>query len=173
MSRYQQKYWQELYDLKSHANYVRIYLEKSELHDRGLKICLALASSSSIGAWVIWKELSFVWALIIAASQVINAVKEHLPFKTRLKALSGLQSDLEDLLLFAENKWFDVAEGMLTEDEIHKLQFEIRAKKIRLRNKYLKGMTLPDKHAYLKLAEDLAIQDLNNYYLGGNNHVRQ
>ena len=50
----QEQYWKEIYQLKTHIGFVELQLERSEGIDRALKIVLAIASSSSIGAWVIW-----------------------------------------------------------------------------------------------------------------------
>src|SRR6266571_5941537 len=107
----QERYWNELYQLKVHVNYVELHLRKAELIDRAMKVFLAFVSSGSIGAWVIWKDLAAVWGVIIAASQVLNAVQMYLPYKERLKALSGLLNDFEELLVYTEMKWFDVASG--------------------------------------------------------------
>lgn len=57
----QEQYWKEIYQLKTHINFIELQLEKSENIDRGLNILLAIASSSSIGAWVIWTHLSWLW----------------------------------------------------------------------------------------------------------------
>ncbi len=42
---------------------------------------------SSIAAWEIWQEYQMVWAVIIALSQVITAIKPFLPFRQRLKPI--------------------------------------------------------------------------------------
>lgn len=163
-NRYQIKYWQELYDLRSHANYINFYLLRTELHDRVFKVIIAIASSSSIGAWVIWQKYGLFWSLIIATSQVLTAVSAYLPYKARLKALTGLQPALEELALYAEDRWFDVAEGVLSDEAIHKLQFEIKVKKIKLQDKFLKNTPLPDKDKYLGEAEERSCQYFKNYY---------
>lgn len=160
----QQKYWQEMYDLKSHSNYMEEYLHRTEHVDRLIKILLAVASSSSIGAWVVWQQYGFVWGGIIAASQVASAIKPFLPYRSRLKALSGLSHDLEELFIQAEAKWFGVSGGLMAAEEINKLQFDIRSKKQKIYKKHLGNLSLPDKQAYLKVAEDAASRHFKNYY---------
>lgn len=71
----QERYWRELDQLKVHIQYLDIYLEKTFVRDRNINIFLAIMSSASIGGWVVWQHYAFVWALLIAISQVINAVK--------------------------------------------------------------------------------------------------
>jgi len=49
-----------------------------------LKYFLAITSSSSIGAWAIWNEYSWILASIIAFSQVITAIIPFLAYKSRI-----------------------------------------------------------------------------------------
>ena len=90
LDQYQRRYWKELFQLRVHVNYLELYMEHSELIDKSINIFLAVTSSTSICGWAIWNKYSFVWAVIIAASQLINAVKQFLPYRTRLKATSTL-----------------------------------------------------------------------------------
>jgi hypothetical protein len=161
---YQEKYWKELYQLKVHLNYVELYLQDSEYKEKAVNIFLALTSSGSIAAWVIWQKVAVIWAFIIAASQVVTAIKNFLPYKERLKALFGLVHDFEDIVLIAEKKWFDVAEGKLTEEEIHKLQFDIRSKKTMALKKHLGSKILPEKAQLMIKAQASADVYFNNFY---------
>lgn len=160
----QQRYWKELYQLKVHINYVESHLYQAERWDRGVKIFMAVASSASIGAWVIWRELSFVWAFIIAASQVVAAISPHLPFKERLKAYSPLLHELEEVFIQAEAKWPDVASGKLTEDEINKERTNLRSQKRKLLKKHLPASVIPDDKDKAKDAEALAWCYFSTFY---------
>jgi hypothetical protein len=163
-SPYQERYWKELFELRVHVNYLELYMEKSELIDKSINIFLAVTSSSSICGWAIWNKYSFLWAVIIASSQLINAVKQFLPYKTRLKATGGIMRELEELSTFAEMKWFDVAEGNLTEEEINKLQFDIRSKKTKSVQKHLGINTLPKKENLFCKAKKSAEIYIKNFY---------
>ena len=57
--------------IKAWIFYLDIYAENSYKWDRRINMYGAIASSSSIAAWAIWKEWSYVWAVIIAISQVL------------------------------------------------------------------------------------------------------
>ena len=161
---YQERYWKELYQLKIHVNYLMIYLEKSEFNDKAVNIFLAITSSSSICGWAIWQKYSFIWAIVIAASQLITAIKMFLPYKTRMKIIGGLVHELEEILHYCEMRWFDVAEGNLTEEDIHKLQFEIRKRKAQAVKKHLGIDTLPPKKNYFDEARGLANTYFDNFY---------
>ena len=58
--------------IKAWIFYLDIYAENSYKWDRRINMYGAIASSSSIAAWAIWKEWSYVWAVIIAISQVLS-----------------------------------------------------------------------------------------------------
>ncbi len=163
-NQYQRRYWTELFELRVHVNYLELYMEESELKDKSINIFLAVTSSSSICGWAIWNKYGFIWAVIIAASQLINAVKQFLPYRTRLKATSGIMRELEELSIFAEKKWFDVAEGKLKKKEINKLQFEIRLKKTKAVQKHLGNNTLPTKEKLFNKAKKTAETYINNFY---------
>ena len=161
---YQTRYWKELFALRVHVNYLELYMEKMELIEKSINIFLAATSSSSICGWAIWNEYSFVWAIIIATSQLIAAVKQFFPYRARLKASGSSMRELEEIAIFAEMKWFEVAEGDLTEKEINKLRFDIKTKKTRIMHKHLKMNTLPAKNKLLDKAKSLAEIYFNNFY---------
>lgn len=158
----QVQYWKELHQLKTHIGFIELLLEKSESIDRALKITLAIASSSSIGAWVIWNHLSWVWAGIIAFSQVVSAVNPFLPYKSRIKAYSSLLHELEELMIQAELKWHAIAEGKLTATEINEARFEIRSTKQKSLKKHIQT-TIPTNNKLHAKAEDAASQYLINF----------
>jgi len=161
---YQERYWKELYQLKVHVVYLELYLNDADFKDKGINIFLACTSSGSIAGWAVWREIAIVWAIIIAMSQVVTVVKNFLPYKARIKAVSSLIHDLEDVLLRAEEKWFDVSEGRLTEEEINKLRFDIRTKKTNALKKYLGTSTLPTRQKLFEKAQASADVYFDHFY---------
>ncbi|HEC60645.1 MAG TPA: hypothetical protein ENI27_00130 [bacterium] len=163
-NQYQNRYWKELFELRVHVNYLELYMEDSEFKNNFINIFLAVTSSSSICGWAIWNKYGFIWAVIIAASQFISVAKRFLPYRKRLKTTGSIMRELEELSIFAEMKWFDVAEGKLKEEEINKLQFEIRSKKTKAVKKHLGINTLPTKEKLLDKAKKTAEVYVNNFY---------
>lgn len=161
----QERYWRELDQLKVHVTYLEHYLEKTVAVDRNINMFLAFSSSGSIGAWVIWKDYSFIWAGIIALSQVINAVKSFLPYSKRLKALQGVTNDLESLFLSMENRWYDVSEGKLTEEEIHKIHMNYKEKRRQIIQKHLTASPLPHNQKLMDKATNNARTYFTNFYV--------
>ena len=166
---YQERYCKNFFQLRVYVYYLELYMEQSESIDRSINIFMAIASSSSICGWAIWSQFSFVWAIIIAISQFIGAIKHYLPYKTRLKAIRYILIELEELLTFSEKKWFEVAEGYLSDEDINNLLFQIRTKQKKVLQKHLIN-TLPQKNKLFKKANILAVTYFQNFY-GGNNNV--
>ena len=122
----QEKYWNYMVQIKAWTFYLDIYAEDSYKWDRRINIYGAIASSSSIAAWTIWRNWSFIWAAIIAISQVLTAIKQYLPFGRRLKYLQPFIEDMKLLYLKMEYDWYKVAAGELSETEINGLLYSYK-----------------------------------------------
>ena len=164
---YQLRYWNQLKEFRTHVIYLHLYAVKSQHIENTINITLAIASSSSIAAWAIWKDFQFIWAAIIAISQVISAIKPFLPYKQRKKAVYELSSALQAISLECEKGWHDVSEGILTESEIHNKCFELRDKAMKAEKKCLNSLILPPNDSLLHQSEVEADIYLKNNYNGG------
>jgi hypothetical protein len=160
----QEHYWKEFYRLKVHVMYLELQLGRTEAIDSGLKIFLAVTSTASIGAWAIWKELTVLWAVLIAGSQVINAIRQYLPYKDRLRCISGLINELEELVLIVEAKWLDIVNGDLNDAEIRKALTNLRTLRQRAFRKHFPDKVLPQENALFGIAEQKAQTYFQNFY---------
>ena len=160
----QERYWKEMYQLKVHINYLEAFILEAESYDRWIKIFSAVAASTSIGAWVIWREFSFVWAAIIAASQVVSAVKPYLPFQERRNKYSALLHDFEELFIRMEAQWFEIASSKLTEDEINSARTKIRLQKQKLLKKHLPTSVVPNSPDKTEKAENIAVDYFSTFH---------
>lgn len=151
---YQHQYWNELQNLKAHVYYLELYQLSSEGWERRINIFSAVMSSGSIGGWVIWKDLSFLWGLLIAISQVISVVYKFLPFKERIKPVSSAALELSVLADAAEKDWFDVAGGHLSERQINDKRFAIKLAKTKIMKSNFGGMVLPENKKLMLKAEN-------------------
>ena len=152
----QSLYWTELFHLKVGHRYTECYLAHAEKWERWINMTSALCASSSIGAWVIWKDAAFLWALIIAASQVLQAVKPFLPFQERIKRLAGLRNSYAELFVYADSRWPSIAAGELTIKELAKLRNEIRTRQLQYDQKAFPTSALPENVAFLEEATQYA-----------------
>jgi hypothetical protein len=122
----QKQYWEEMVKLKAASLYIRYYRDYLARWVTGIASIRAVASSVSIAGWAIWHNLSFVWASIIAASQVADALKEVFPMAKQHKAAGDLAAILENLFIDAQLEWDNIFSGKYTNEQIstrlHKLR---------------------------------------------------
>lgn len=72
-------------ELRVAASYIRSYRDYLGKWVTGIGVVKAVASSSSIAAWVIWKDYAFIRGAIIAVSQVIDSLKDVFPVTKDIK----------------------------------------------------------------------------------------
>lgn len=142
--------------IKAWIFYLDIYGDSSYKWDRRVNILLAVTSSSSIAAWAIWNKFSFVWAFLIAVSQVVSVIKPYLPFSKRLELINPLLDDLQLLFNKVDYCWYRVSNGDMTENEINDSLFEFRNQYSQIEVKHLKSNTLLENKEIKKLADQKA-----------------
>lgn len=157
---YQQKFWDEIVDTKYSIYYFECYKQYYEKIDLRIKYFLGITSSSSIASWAVWREYDYIFGIIIAISQVINAIKHFFPFETKFKKLQALTSEYERIYLIANNDWYYVSEGLKTTEEINMETTKIKKLKLDAESKYFDNSCLKDNHKIYKKAE----QKLKIYY---------
>jgi hypothetical protein len=157
-------YWKEFYRLKVQVTFLELLMARNERIDRTIKIVLAIASSASIGAWAVFKTYAFVWALIIALSQVLTAIRPFLPFKDRLRTISGLMLEFDDLLLHVESRWLEISQGELTEGEIRKSLNDLRGQRQKALKKFFGDRALPQDTDLFRKAEQRANMYIQHFY---------
>jgi len=128
-SREQQMYWHEFFQLKTDACYVREYRNSLSKWVTAFAAIRAIAATSSIGGWLIWKRYALLWAGLIAAAQLIDALKNVFPFYKRRRALSALSRSLNQLFVEAQRNWDEIAGGHCSNVQVRKLCHQIRSRK--------------------------------------------
>lgn len=160
----QERYWKELFQLKFHIYYVESHIHNAKKYDQRINIFMAATSSTSIGLWAIWKEWSFLWAMIIALSQVVAAIRPHLPFKTRLKIYSSMLREFEELFILAEAEWHEISLGKLVENDINKARTNLQMQKNKILKKHSPSSMIPDDTEMAEKAEKLALSYFQMFY---------
>ncbi len=161
----QVQYWNQFSRLKRDALYISFYHEKVERIERRLNIFTALASAGAMTAWAAKNDLAAVWSVIILASQLLTAVRPHLPYRSQLKALGTLSSDLEALALVAETDWLKIARASLEDEEMHKRTMTLKRKALDAQERSFKGASLPRDQTLEERAENAATDYMNHYVL--------
>jgi hypothetical protein len=159
----QAQFWQDLVSLRRDARYVDLCLARTERTDRSIKAFLAIAASSSIAGWAIVQQYAVFWGAIVAASQVVQVVKEYLPYQNRLKALAGLSVELNALSLVTEDQWFKVSNSGMYDDDIHDLRIALKRKKASAVQKAFPVAGLPENKKFADRAELDNIQYFSSY----------
>lgn len=154
--------------MQIHIYYVDLFYRDAVTNNNYLDILLAIVSNGSIAGWLIWSKAQFVWAALVALSQLITAIRPHLPFQKRSRSLESLNIELTELLLYMEDKLYDVSEGKLNSEEIHHLTLEMQRRKQRALTFYLASDPLPENTKRLAIAQQKAKNFFQQKYLGGN-----
>ncbi len=152
----QLQYWNQFTRLKRDAIYINRYHGDVERIDRGLEMVSAVASSAAIGGWAIWHAAAFLWGAVIAASQVLTAIKPFLPYKARLKALAAFGAELDSLALVAETDWLAVSRVSISDEEIHRRTMTLKKKALAAQAKSFGGASLPERARWVQDAEAAA-----------------
>lgn len=160
----QERYWKYMVQLKAWIFYIDEYINISYKWDRRINVFVAITSSSSIAAWAIWNRYSFLWALLIAISQVIVAIKPHLPFSKRIEILSRVSALLQTLFNKADYQWYKTSNGDLSESEINDILFDLKRQYLETVEKELSTISLPEKEALKKIADSKADSFFQNGY---------
>ena len=142
-----------LVEARVHVCYLHHFGSASEWRDKAVNIFLAITSSSSIAAWALWREFTWVWPVLIAGAQVISAVKPFLPYNQQRKAVVSLSDAFQSICLQIENHWYSVAEGLLAEQQIHEETIKFRGLLLDAERKAMDGTILPRKPKLMDLAE--------------------
>jgi hypothetical protein len=164
--RQQQLYWTQLVELKVASCYIRRYRDSVAKWVVRLGVLRAVASSGAIAGWALWHEFAFVWACIIAASQLADALKEVFPFTRIHKAASEHTVALDSLFIDTQLEWENIYAGRFSDIEImnhrHKL---MKLQHDAERKNFPEGLTIDVK--LFDLAEKDAETYLQNTYETG------
>jgi hypothetical protein len=110
----------------------------------GIGIIRALASSATIGAWAIWRDLYIVWAILLGVSQIWEAIKERIPLAQRYKSSAAFATTLETLFIDSQYDWEKIRREELAENEIISRERRLRRMKQDAKNKnFPNGFTPP------------------------------
>ena len=146
-------YWKQLQELKAASICIRLYRNRLAKHVRTVEVVKAVGSSGGIAGWVIWKDYPFVWSGVIAASQLLDALKSVFPFAKTHKAASDLTVALELLYIDSEDEWEGIFAGTLAADSISKRRTRLRKLQLDAERKHFpEGLELPPD--LIRLATD-------------------
>jgi len=147
-------YFKFMTQSREHVFFIFEHIASSDKWNTRINMFMAIASSSSIGAWVIWQKMSWLWAGVIAVSHVVGVIKTYLPFKKRLSILYTVRNNIEQLCLEIEKDFFPVFNGDLTEQEIHEKIIAYKTKKLAIEQESLSGTVIPENQSFIAKARE-------------------
>jgi len=156
--RQQQLYWRELGELATAFCYYRLLRNRLTRLNQSVGIIKAVAASGTIAAWAIWKQATLFWAAIIAASQLIDAVKDVIPFQRNNKSANDVVNTLDTILIDSQFEWEDIFAGHLPDNEISTRRRKIVRLRVEAERKHF-----PDGHVVSRRLFALARVEARNY----------
>ena len=151
-----EKYWAYYTGTKYELLYFYEYRSDSYRWLKYTESFLAIVSSTSVAAWAVWNQLPLLWAVLIATSQVMTAVKQYMPYSKRVSALNELLPRLDAVLNRIDHDWFRVDKGALTEEQINDLLFSYKKECTDLANQHLTGAYFPEREDLRRAAQGKA-----------------
>ncbi|MBL4677566.1 MAG: hypothetical protein JKY70_15395 [Mucilaginibacter sp.] len=120
--------WNQLQNSKFKELQLALLLEKFQKREKTLNIFLVIATSSSISAWAIWQldYLKWLWAGIIALSQIVILVKPYLNYVKYAKELNEKHFLLETLNVEYEKLWLAFKFQKISIQEAFDKSFELK-----------------------------------------------
>jgi hypothetical protein len=162
--RQRQLYWKELLAVKVDACYFRRYRDHVGKRVHLLAALKAVTSSAGIAAWAIWAEYAFVWGVIIALSQLADALKDVFPFARIHKATSECAVLHGSMFIDAQFEWENIFADRYKNDEIMQRTYALRKLRLETQAKSF-PQGLPCVESLLAAAESEASAYLRDTYL--------
>ena len=164
----QDRYWNFMVELSVHIYYLEKFLRHYQAIERKINCLLAITSTSSIATWAIWQRYNFLWAFLIACSQVLNAIKHLLPFAQREQIIKTILPELSNLFSEVELQYYNVENGLLTDYLIHELTIKFKQRKDKMILE-INDNALPERDDFMEKAESKTNIYFHNYYGGVEN----
>lgn len=154
------RFWKELFQIKVQVIFVQGLWRRSERIERYIKMFLAIASSASVGAWIIWKELAWLWAAVVAVSQVLTTIQPLLPYAERQKKFALVLRDFELLFMASEFDWQSMSGVDLSSKKINSLTEKLKRKKLEILHRHMPDDVFPTNVTLANEAE----AEANSYF---------
>lgn len=129
-----EKIWYFLLDSKTNQYLAESIVKYYQKCDLILNLFLLITTSSSIAAWVVWKQLPILWAIIIGVSQVLTIAKPYFLFPKYVKVFNEKSIYWQQLSIEIEELWSNINIFQITEEMASGEYFELKKKSINFDN---------------------------------------
>lgn len=148
-------YWAMYTALKDKDFYYRNYRISSHRINTWMTIFCAVMSVTSIERWLFWKQLPYLWAFLLAVSQIIQIIQPYMSFSKQVVALDYLLPELEKLMIDIEYHWNLIEE--ISDQQVAKLIHKYEIQYMQLDNKFIGSTHMPLRKRCQKAARKEAI----------------
>ena len=159
-----QNCWRLYQDLVKAKYYFQFYKGQAARTDRILSIIIAIISSASVASWLIWKDLTILWAIIIGASNILTILKPYLPYEKRVSAVSYMLPELKVLINEVEYFYNIINSGKndIDDNEISDCIRSFKQAYTSLENRFIDNAIFSDNPKIAKKAEISAKKELTD-----------
>ena len=144
--------WSKLITTKYQAIYITIYGKRIRNYNTCLNAFVAIFTSVSVGGWVIWKDLPYIWAPLIGLCQIINVVRPHIAFLKNTKALSEASLFYETIHVDLGELWLDIEAEAIDENAARVKFTGITRKELKI-TALLQEISVPNIRSLENMAE--------------------
>lgn len=110
--------WSAMLTADYNAQYWEALYKRYYQRQKWAEIFLAIASSSSVAAWGIWRDVALVWQLLSGISTLIAVTLPILNMKKLIADLADLQSQWVQIHAEYHLLWFDIEHTTVTREPI-------------------------------------------------------
>ena len=121
-----ERFLAEFVQLKADACYVRDYRDYYGRWVTGVSTLRAITSLGSVGGWLTYGHLAWLWAALLVAAQLSERLQKTFPFAKKQLALSRWCKKLNVLVVLAQGTWDEIESGKMTGAEIRKVLRSMR-----------------------------------------------
>lgn len=128
--------WNQMQNSKFKEFYINLLLEKFQKRERMINIFLVIITSSSISAWAIWQldYLKWLWAALVAASQIIILARPYLNFTKYAKELNEKYLLLQTLNVEYEKLWLSYKFDQVSNKQAFEKAFDLKSNVAKILN---------------------------------------
>ena len=163
-SRAQTLYWNELTDLKAACEYVRLYRDSLSATINRFAVARSVVGVAALGGWITTNVDPHIWAAVIVAVQIAEALQRAIPWAARFTGTNELCAAFDALLIEAQLEWESIAAAEWDEEKIRKRWARL-AELRRVADKKALPHGLPQKPKLEKLAKASATAYIRGLYL--------
>ena len=124
-----ERFLAEFVQLKADSCYIRDYRDYYGKWVTGISVLRAVTSLASVGGWLTVSHLAWLWATLLVAAQLAEALQGTFPFAKKRLALSRWCRKLDELVVTAQGTWDEIESRKMNGVQIRKALRLLRVQK--------------------------------------------